>query len=165
MKKYFFLLIPLAFLWLALGSGCKKKELCAEYADRQRAWCNLFYIVDKNTGEDLVGTSGKRYHPDSIKMKEAFVFIPNYSYEKVNYNFDSYGKYRFMGACPSGFLQEGNTYYLRLNKDDIDTIRIEKIDAVSKVPCTAVLNFYHNERLVMTHDYSYDEIPELKIKK
>ncbi len=159
MKKYVCLIVPLAFLWLAVGSGCKKKDPCSLMANAEPRYENfIFYLVDKNTNENLVGFSNNRYRPDSIRVITGI--CPNCFNQSANYSLDAYGKYR----CLSILESAESIYFLRLNKNDTDTLTV-KANTSPDAICKLVVDFYHNNQLILTHDYSSGDIPELKLKK
>ncbi|TAE68455.1 MAG: hypothetical protein EAZ85_14140 [Bacteroidetes bacterium] len=109
MKK---IIIPLC-LMMCILSNCKKKDPCPDLGSIPGIGLCI-KIVDKNTGQDMIGRSGKPFHPDSVKTIEFVterISRPNLGYD---------GNYSIVPILP--FVDTNILLYL--NKDDRDTIKI-----------------------------------------
>lgn len=160
-------MILLALSLLAVGS-CKKKLTCDEYTRMQEEPPSpflLFYVLDKNTEADLIGTS---YTLDSIKVSRISMDKPNVILElyRPGNSKDSYGKYRF-AINLDGFEYQGykiDYFRIYFNHQDSDTLMVKR-EGTPQKECSHSLSFYQNGKLLLTHDYSSGSIPEIKLKK
>ncbi|MGB3006917.1 MAG: hypothetical protein WBC06_10425 [Chitinophagaceae bacterium] len=123
-----------------------------------------FYLKDSISSLNLIGKSGHRYNPDSIKIftlsnnqidKTGRVVLDslNYYYAGILYFFQLVSKPEDINIFPIDI-----PVYIYLNQTDTDTLQIRKSTFQD-------FKFYWNNKFVSTASALSNEIPLLTIKK
>jgi hypothetical protein len=123
-----------------------------------------FNVIDSVSNQSLIGKSGERYHPDSIKIYS----IGDGPTATGKVVFDSIGN-KYKGGI--GYLEAilpsadyvspllfRSTVYVRLNYTDIDTFYIDKQSGLG-------FSFYLNNRFLITTPPLDQNIPTFYLKK
>jgi hypothetical protein len=160
MKKYFFLLIPLAFLCFAV-SGCGKK--CNKKGDVFEFGNFDFRLLSKTTGEPLISNAGTPYHKDTVRLYRMFSGALEIA-SGPSYIDPTGGGYFFRNVPIYGYSGPDYTerYVLYLNQFDSDTISVK---AINVSDCPTIAEFYYNGVLYGQHEFKDETAPLFIFKK
>ena len=136
--------LPLPLLLLCALSCCETVDEPPQGCFDSTCETYSYSFVDANTNENLMGTDGQPFHPDSIaiftdKWEEIRV-IPGYQ-ESIDWWTVRFSYYDALRRCD---LHETDStfdlkFYFYLNKDDFDTLTI------TFAPCLDFAAIFYNE--------------------
>jgi hypothetical protein len=113
--------------------------------------------------------AGTVYDTKAIKVKRIPMEYTTYEFvfSQPGIFKNNYGKNVFRGSLLDGFQWQGydlDYFEIYLSPQDSDTLMVKR-NGKPATECSHSLSFYHNGKHLLTHDYSYGETPELKLKK